>query len=70
MRGFRGEGLGLGVVEVGYCPPVQEQSIIGLILRALCVHIMSMTQLLLSGGSIQPESNVGALLIRTGFWGL
>ena len=38
---------GLGF-RVGYCPTITE-----LLVRALYIHIMKTTQLLLSGGSIQ-----------------
>ena len=40
---------------------ILKQSIIGLLFRALYLHIMNITQLLLSGGSIQAIGGVVAL---------
>ena len=49
--------------------PIQQQSIIGLLLRALFIHIMNITLLLLSGGSIQVLSTAVAVHRVPGFRG-
>ena len=41
-------------INLGYCPH-QPQSILGVLLRAIYSHIVSIIQLLLRGGSTQPK---------------